>query len=312
MSKVLCKICDEEKYSWGGRHGLTAHLQKKHQITKQEYYHRFFFKEGDGICKRCGNSTKWEDIHIQYKDYCSASCTLSVAHKLKWQNKEFRDKHSQIISKVMRKLWQTPEHREKMSVVSSEMRKRDWANPQYREQKSISAKAQWENIEYRQKMDMPGRNKKMWKDPEFAIFMKKNLSERSKKRWAEDSAFREKMTMTAINTLQGDNNFGYTKARQCYYNGIRMRSSWETEFASILDELGLKWEYEAYKFRLSSKTYMPDFYLPQYKQFIEVKPHQFFNKNLFLIDEMRTIHQESLILLSKGSFREYLSTLQNS
>ena len=54
---------------------------------------------------------------------------------------------------------------------------------------------------------------------------------------------------------------------------IWLRSSYETRYAGILNLLGILWEYENTAFKLPSNntSYRPDFYLPEYDTYIEVK-----------------------------------------
>ncbi len=59
--------------------------------------------------------------------------------------------------------------------------------------------------------------------------------------------------------------------RQCQYNGIWMRSTFETRVASAFDRLGWSWQYEPERFDLGSCTYLPDFYLPDHDMYVEVK-----------------------------------------
>lgn len=60
--------------------------------------------------------------------------------------------------------------------------------------------------------------------------------------------------------------------RRFYYKDIPFRSSYEMRVAKALDALGIAWEFETRRFDLSdSKTYMPDFYLPEMDEYIEVK-----------------------------------------
>lgn len=56
------------------------------------------------------------------------------------------------------------------------------------------------------------------------------------------------------------------KAIETYYNGYRFRSRLEARVAKLLDELGIRYEYEPEGFVLSDGTrYLPDFYLPESK-----------------------------------------------
>jgi hypothetical protein len=65
-----------------------------------------------------------------------------------------------------------------------------------------------------------------------------------------------------------------------FYFGIDakvwMRSSWEVKFADWLDRHGIEWQYEPKKFPVGrgawrGKSYTPDFYLPRWRLWIEIK-----------------------------------------
>lgn len=64
------------------------------------------------------------------------------------------------------------------------------------------------------------------------------------------------------------------KAIETVYNGYRFRSRLEARWAVFFDALGIKYEYEAQGYDLGEAGwYLPDFWLPDYKVWIEVKPH---------------------------------------
>ena len=56
-----------------------------------------------------------------------------------------------------------------------------------------------------------------------------------------------------------------------YYKNNWMRSSWEIVFAKFLDLSGYKWLYEPKAFDLGETTYTPDFYIPEWDLYIEIK-----------------------------------------
>lgn len=56
-----------------------------------------------------------------------------------------------------------------------------------------------------------------------------------------------------------------------YYKNIWMKSSWELNFAKWLDGSNIKWLYEPKIFDLGNITYTPDFYLPEFDYYIEIK-----------------------------------------
>lgn len=62
------------------------------------------------------------------------------------------------------------------------------------------------------------------------------------------------------------------KAIETEYNGYRFRSRLEARWAVFFDTLGIRYEYEPEGYVLSDGSkYLPDFYLPDYKYYAEVK-----------------------------------------
>ena len=56
-----------------------------------------------------------------------------------------------------------------------------------------------------------------------------------------------------------------------YYKNIYMRSSYEIAFVKWCDNQNIRWQYEPKVFDLGNSTYTPDFYLPEFNLYIEVK-----------------------------------------
>lgn len=62
------------------------------------------------------------------------------------------------------------------------------------------------------------------------------------------------------------------KAIDTVYNGYKFRSRLEARWAVFFDTIGIKYEYEPEGITLSDGTlYLPDFYLPQFYSYFEVK-----------------------------------------
>jgi len=69
------------------------------------------------------------------------------------------------------------------------------------------------------------------------------------------------------------------QAIETHYAGCRFRSRLEARWAVFFDRLGIRWEYEpqgfqvTYRLSLADGTfnYLPDFWLPNYKLWVEVK-----------------------------------------
>lgn len=56
------------------------------------------------------------------------------------------------------------------------------------------------------------------------------------------------------------------------FNGITFRSRTEARWAIFMRNLGVKYDYEAEGYDLDGLHYLPDFWLPDLKAFLEIKP----------------------------------------
>ncbi len=56
------------------------------------------------------------------------------------------------------------------------------------------------------------------------------------------------------------------------YNGYRFRSRLEARWAVFFDALGLRYEYEQEGLELDGIFYLPDFWLPDNRMYVEIKP----------------------------------------
>jgi len=73
---------------------------------------------------------------------------------------------------------------------------------------------------------------------------------------------------------KGIRNCNFGKAillKNCIYNNRYFKSTWEANFAKWCDGSGVKWRYEPKAFNLGESTYRPDFYLPEFDCWIEIK-----------------------------------------
>lgn len=64
----------------------------------------------------------------------------------------------------------------------------------------------------------------------------------------------------------------YLNAKPTMYRDIPFRSTLEARWAATFDQLGIKWEYEAKYYELTSGVYIPDFWWPRIKWLVEIKP----------------------------------------
>ena len=62
------------------------------------------------------------------------------------------------------------------------------------------------------------------------------------------------------------------RAIETEYRGYRFRSRTEARYAVLFDAAGIAWRYEVEGFELNGVRYLPDFYLPGLKTYVEIKP----------------------------------------
>jgi hypothetical protein len=77
------------------------------------------------------------------------------------------------------------------------------------------------------------------------------------------------------------------KAIETIYNGFRFRSRLEARWAVFFDALGVKHEYEREGYKLPSGHYLPDFWLPNYKCWVEIKGQEPTPAELKRAEELR-------------------------
>lgn len=63
------------------------------------------------------------------------------------------------------------------------------------------------------------------------------------------------------------------KAIETVYNGYKFRSRLEARWAVFFDNFGLHYEYEPEGFEGDGWRYLPDFYLPSLRCYVEIKPY---------------------------------------
>lgn len=62
------------------------------------------------------------------------------------------------------------------------------------------------------------------------------------------------------------------QAIETIYNGYRFRSRLEARWAIFFDEMKITYHYEIEGFVFGNIKYLPDFYLPEHKLWLEIKP----------------------------------------
>lgn len=85
---------------------------------------------------------------------------------------------------------------------------------------------------------------------------------------------------------------------------INFYSTWEANIARVFILLGMEWEYAPTVFNLDGHTYRPDFYLPEYDTYVEVKNfmNDYSRKRDELFRRKYPLHKLELIL--KEEYKE--------
>jgi hypothetical protein len=61
------------------------------------------------------------------------------------------------------------------------------------------------------------------------------------------------------------------QAIETHYKGYKFRSRTEARWAVFFDAMGIRWEYEIEGFNLSGVRYLPDFWIPSWDAWVEIK-----------------------------------------
>jgi hypothetical protein len=82
-----------------------------------------------------------------------------------------------------------------------------------------------------------------------------------------------KLELHKVTVTEKRGNNKMLKAIETYYNGYRFRSRLEARWAVFFDAMHVKYQYELEGYDLGTAGYyLPDFYLSDYRIFVEVKP----------------------------------------
>ena len=72
-------------------------------------------------------------------------------------------------------------------------------------------------------------------------------------------------------------NKNISRAKKIKYKNFYLRGNWELSTAKYLTKNHIKWQYEPKTFKFNKFRYTPDFYLPEFNLYIEVKGHWYDN-----------------------------------
>jgi len=195
---------------------------------------------------------------------------MSVAHQGRVKTPE----HLANIARAATGRKHTPETRAKLSEAA----KRRRHSPETRARMSASHKGQVKTPEHCAAISaakkgvpqaVPQSIEQREKNRQAQLGNKRTLgSKRSAEARVRHSAMMRQRWLNGV----FDPTKSPTRGKPGDHAGVRMRClNSEGVFAQQLDEVGIAWVYEPRRFKLSWCTYLPDFYLPEFDIWVEVK-----------------------------------------
>lgn len=272
---LKCKMCGHETNPNNPKLSMVNHLRHNHcdvllsENFRAEYLVKYILKKNP-LCKRCGtkiNVTGFKHLST----FCSPACSSLYKHENGTSN--FSD--PERISKQSKRLWDDPTFHKKMVKIHN--------SPYTQKLKSINSSRY--NSSDSVKAECSIRFSSMWdrqkEDPEFMKKWGRSKSKSLSKVW-ERPEYRKRMSevasKNAIWCLENIPGYGRGRTKKDFKYGSGVyRSSWEVAFAKKCRELKVKFQYEKKVFMFdigdgSNSRYMPDFYLPKFDVWVEVKP----------------------------------------
>jgi len=206
----------------------------------------------------------------------SARRKIATSVRNMWKNARLRRRRIQALKEASA----NPEVRTRRSIAQKLFAKE---HPE-RKQNGGRPVGTLQSLETRKRIGIG--SKWAWRNKESAANRAKKVSATNKRLYLEG-----KISLPGPNTWH----------RQVY-KGIVMRSSWEVAFAKWCDSNKVKWFYEPKRFPIPRGSYTPDFYLPTYDLWIEVKGAMM-SDPLKRFLEFRKLHP-NIWLLDRDALRE--------
>lgn len=88
-----------------------------------------------------------------------------------------------------------------------------------------------------------------------------------------------------------------SKAIPTFYRGCRFRSRLEARWAVFFDRIGVEWRYEPQGYFLKQRPYLPDFFIPKWEMFVEIKPHLLREDSIELCTQLAAETSRTVMLL---------------
>lgn len=245
-------------------------MSKHYNIAEKHPNYKHGFSLDRHYCN-CGKEIHWTTA-------LNGGNCQSCSSKIRFQDIEnhpmFRKKHTEKTKQKMRNKIVSKETKDKISKNHSNVSGKN--NPFFGKKHTKETK---------QKLSLKNKNRpSLFKGKKHTKASKKLISKRALGRVMSDKT-KQKISEAMMGKHAGSKNpmFGRSgKSSPTFgrimnipskvvYNNTNMRSIWEVNFAKWLHLSNVKWKYESKTFDLGDCTYTPDFYLPEFDCYIEIK-----------------------------------------
>ncbi len=238
---VECPICGKHYQELGWRH-----LKYSHNLTKES-----FLQDYPDFVFRCGKLIdKVNKINREISDRDSVRKKRSAKMIYNYANTGLRE----VTRQKSLDLWKDDEYRDKVVNALIESHK----DPEVLRKITQSSSDRWSDPDYHKRVSKKIRETQNLKEKRDLMRVK------STNNWFNKD-FLDKQIL-------GYSNHTHKKGN----SELLLRSGWEKTVCEYLDQMGLDYEYEKYRFNYTynkiNKIYIPDFYIKSIDLFLEVKP----------------------------------------
>lgn len=285
---IKCLICNKE---YNNRTGFCNHINRKHGLTKKDYYDKYIKQDGEGICKYkdCTNNTTFFDIENGYADCCCLEhtnlyrygviCNLNIT-----EVKEKAQKNSHTDAAIQKGLNKRIERYngsgysskviyEKIKKTNLERYNTDnpWKSKKVREKCKQTKLERYndENFNNREKAKQTYLKKYGKNHPVKTEQIKEKQRQTCKKRYGKDyylstQDFKDKSKKTCQDKYGTDY---WVQSKEYGQSKSKNFTTIEAYFAKLLEKSNIDYIHE---YKNDKYPYFCDFYLPETDTYVEL------------------------------------------
>lgn len=264
-----CEICNQICHSIKG---LTMHLRITHSnILLEDYYKKYIQLNAKGICKKCGNETKFRNLSKGYQIYCK-NCNNTVHHICKICKQDVCLQG--IIRHLNRHNITLKDYYDNFLLKENENKCKICGNTTTFINLSLGYRKYCSNICAGKDNDVLEKRK----NTVMLLYGIDNVCKLPQSLGAGFNAYREK---TGLRSPSCDIENVHKGRHKYSYNNIMFDSSWELSYYLWLQDNNINFIYHptkkfSYSYNGEEHLYFVDFQVND--EYIELKGPQFFDK----------------------------------